>query len=491
MRAASRRAGSKERGPRAGTPFCRDRPPGPCAGAPKTDQTGKKTVFQDLTRRLDATLKKLSGADRLTEDNIKEALREVRLALLEADVNYNVAKNLIANIREKALGKDVLGSLTPAQQVVGIVNEELTKLLGGHASELNLDAAKAKNKGMTVVMVMGLQGSGKTTFCGKLALRMKKEGRVPMLVACDIYRPAAIDQLHVIGDSIGVLVHSDREKKNPSQIAKLGQRRARDNGCDVLIIDTAGRLHIDDALMGELEAIQQMVPSDESLLVLDAMTGQEAVNIAGTFAKRLNFDGVVLTKLDGDARGGAALSVLEVTGKPVKLCGVGEKLEDLEVFHPDRMAGRILGMGDVLTLIEQAQDKMDQATAEHLAGRFAQGEFSLEDFQSQIKQMKKMGPLKGVLKMLPGVDGDMLDKAKVDDKQFNQVDAIINSMTVKERRQPDIINGSRRKRIANGSGTTVSQVNKLLKQYRDMRRMMRDINAAGGLEAFGKKVFKA
>ncbi|MBK7046214.1 MAG: signal recognition particle protein [bacterium] len=491
MRAASRRAGSKERGPRAGTPFCRGRPPGPCAGAPKSDQTGKKTVFQDLTRRLDATLKKLSGADRLTEDNIKEALREVRLALLEADVNYNVAKNLIANIREKALGKDVLGSLTPAQQVVGIVNEELTKLLGGHASELNLDAAKAKNKGMTVVMVMGLQGSGKTTFCGKLALRMKKEGRVPMLVACDIYRPAAIDQLHVIGDSIGVLVHSDREKKNPSQIAKLGQRRARDNGCDVLIIDTAGRLHIDDALMGELEAIQQMVPSDESLLVLDAMTGQEAVNIAGTFAKRLNFDGVVLTKLDGDARGGAALSVLEVTGKPVKLCGVGEKLEDLEVFHPDRMAGRILGMGDVLTLIEQAQDKMDQATAEHLAGRFAQGEFSLEDFQSQIKQMKKMGPLKGVLKMLPGVDGDMLDKAKVDDKQFNQVDAIINSMTVKERRQPDIINGSRRKRIANGSGTTVSQVNKLLKQYRDMRRMMRDINAAGGLEAFGKKVFKA
>ncbi|MBK6732885.1 MAG: signal recognition particle protein [bacterium] len=491
MRAASRRAGSKERGPRAGTPFCRDRPPGPCAGAPKTDQTGKKTVFQDLTRRLDATLKKLSGADRLTEDNVKEALREVRLALLEADVNYNVAKNLIANIREKALGQDVLGSLTPAQQVVGIVNQELTKLLGGHASELNLDAAKAKNKGMTVVMVMGLQGSGKTTFCGKLALRMKKEGRVPMLVACDIYRPAAIDQLHVIGDSIGVLVHSDREKKNPSQIAKLGQRRARDNGCDVLIIDTAGRLHIDDALMGELEAIQQMVPSDESLLVLDAMTGQEAVNIAGTFAKRLNFDGVVLTKLDGDARGGAALSVLEVTGKPVKLCGVGEKLEDLEVFHPDRMAGRILGMGDVLTLIEQAQDKMDQATAEHLAGRFAQGEFSLEDFQSQIKQMKKMGPLKGVLKMLPGVDGDMLDKAKVDDKQFNQVDAIINSMTVKERRQPDIINGSRRKRIANGSGTTVSQVNKLLKQYRDMRRMMRDINAAGGLEAFGKKVFKA
>ncbi len=448
-------------------------------------------MFQDLTRRLDQTLKKLAGADRLTEDNVKEALREVRLALLEADVDYNVAKKLVGNIRDKALGQDVLGSLTPAQQVVGIVNGELTALLGGQARELNLDPHKAKSKGLTTVMVMGLQGSGKTTFCGKLALRLKKEGRTPMLVACDIYRPAAIDQLHVVGDSIGVLVHSDREKKNAAQIAKLGMRRAKDNGCDVLIIDTAGRLHIDDALMGELESIEQMVPMDEKLLVLDAMTGQEAVNIASTFAARLNFDGVVLTKLDGDARGGAALSVLEVTGKPVKLVGVGEKLEDLEVFHPDRMAGRILGMGDVLTLIEQAQDKMDSATAEHLAGRFAQGEFSLEDFQAQIKQMKKMGPLKGVLKMLPGVSGDMLDKAKVDDKQFAQVEAIINSMTVKERRQPDIINGSRRKRIANGSGSTVSQVNKLLKQYRDMRRMMRDINAAGGLEAFGKKVFRA
>ncbi len=448
-------------------------------------------MFQDLTRRLDATLKKLSGADRLTEDNIKDALREVRLALLEADVNYNVAKNLVGRIREKALGQDVLGSLTPAQQVVGIVNDELTALLGGQARELNLDPAKAKNKGLATVMVMGLQGSGKTTFCGKLALRLKKEGRTPMLVAADIYRPAAIDQLHVIGDSIGVLVHSDRERKNASQIVKLGQRRAKDNNCDVLIIDTAGRLHIDDALMGELESIQQTVPVDEKLLVLDAMTGQEAVNIASTFSARLDFDGVVLTKLDGDARGGAALSVLEVTGKPVKLVGVGEKLEDLEVFHPDRMAGRILGMGDVLTLIEQAQDKMDAETAERLAGRFAQGEFSLEDFQAQIRQMKKMGPLKGVLKMLPGIDGDMLDKAKVDDKQFHSVEAIINSMTPAERRQPDIINGSRRKRIANGSGTTVSQVNKLLKQYRDMRRMMRDINAAGGLEAFGKKVFRA
>ncbi|MFH2053214.1 MAG: signal recognition particle protein [bacterium] len=445
-------------------------------------------MFQDLTKRLDRTLKKLAGQDKLTEDNVKEALREVRMALLEADVNYGVAKKLVAAIREKALGAEVLGSLSPAQQVVKIVNDELTALLGGKAAGLNLEPGKGKHKDMATVMVMGLQGSGKTTFCGKLAYRLKKEGRSPMLVAGDIYRPAAIDQLHVIGDQIGVPVHSDRERRNAAQIVKLAQRRARDNKCDVLIVDTAGRLHIDDVLMNELETIEQTVPMDEKLLVLDAMTGQEAVNIAVTFAERLDFDGAVLTKLDGDARGGAALSVLEVTGRPIKLVGVGEKMDDLEVFHPDRMAGRILGMGDVLSLIEQAEQKMDLDEAEHLATRFADGHFTLEDFQAQIKQMKKMGPLKGILKMLPGMGGDMLDKAKVDDDQFVKVEAIINSMTVAERRQPDIINGSRRKRIARGSGTTVSQVNKLLKQYRDMRRMMRQINAAGGLQEFGKKV---
>jgi signal recognition particle subunit SRP54 len=445
-------------------------------------------LFQELTKRLDRTMKKLAGQDRLTEDNVKEALREVRLALLEADVNYTVAKKLVAGIRAKALGQDVLGSLTPAQQVVKIVNEELTDLLGGHASDLNLDVDRAQTKGMSTVMVMGLQGSGKTTFCGKLAHRLKKEGRSPMLVAADIYRPAAIDQLHILGESIGVPVHSDRERKNAAQIVKLGLRRAKDNKCDCLIVDTAGRLHIDDTLMSELESIVKTVPMDEKLLVLDAMTGQEAVNIAGTFAERLDFDGCILTKMDGDARGGAALSVLEVTGRPVKMVGIGEKMEDLEVFHPDRMAGRILGMGDMLTLIEQAEDKMDLDQAENLANRFTQGEFNLEDFQAQIRQMKKMGPLKGVLKMLPGMNSDMLDKAKVDDNQFAKVEAIINSMTFAERRKPDIINGSRRKRIARGSGTTVSQVNKLLKQYRDMRRMMRQINTAGGLEAFGKNM---
>jgi signal recognition particle subunit SRP54 len=305
-------------------------------------------------------------------------------------------------------------------------------------------------------------------------------------VAADIYRPAAIDQLHVIGEQVDVPVHSDRERKNAAQIVKLGLRKAKDNKCDLLIVDTAGRLHIDDTLMGELENIEKTVPMDEKLLVLDAMTGQEAVNIATQFSEKVGFDGAVLTKMDGDARGGAALSVLEVTGRPVKLVGVGEKMEDLEVFHPDRMASRILGMGDVLTLIEQAEEKMDLDQAEHLAGRFAEGEFTLEDFLGQIQQMKKMGPLKGILKMLPGMNSGMLDKANVDDKQFVKVEAMIQSMTRAERRKPDLINGSRRKRIARGSGTTVSQVNKLLKQYRDMRRMMRDINAAGGLQEFGK-----
>ena len=441
-------------------------------------------MFQELTKRLDATMKKLAGKDRLTEENIKEALREVRLALLEADVNYAVAKKLVSSIREKALGQDVLESLTPAQQVVKVVNEELTALLGGHAAELNMP----QDGGIATLMVMGLQGSGKTTFCGKLARKLKNEGRRPLLVAADIYRPAAIDQLHVIGDSIDVPVHSDRTRDNAGQIVKMGLRKAQDNKCDVMVVDTAGRLHIDDVLMDELTSIEKAVKMDEKLLVLDAMIGQEAVNVATQFRDQVGFDGAVLTKMDGDARGGAALSVLEVTGRPIKLVGVGEKLEDLEVFHPDRMASRILGMGDVLTLIEQAEDKMDMEEAEHLAGRFAEGQFTLEDFLKQIQQMKKMGSLKGMLKMLPGMGGDMLDKAKIDDKQFVKVEAMIQSMTFQERRDPDIINGSRRKRIARGSGTTVSQVNKLLKQYRDMRRMMKQINAAGGLQEFGKSL---
>jgi len=440
-------------------------------------------VFQDLTKRLEGAMRKLAGQTTLTEDNIKETLREVRMALLEADVNYKVAKTLVSRVREQALGQDVLEGLDPAQQVVKIVHEELKNLLGGETAEINVP-----EKGMATIMVMGLQGSGKTTFCGKLAKKLKAEGRSPLLVAADIYRPAAIDQLETIAAQVGVPVHTDRVKKSAPQIVKLGQRKARDNKCDVLIVDTAGRLHIDDTLLGELNDIEKAVSFDEKLLVLDAMTGQEAVNIAEQFGERVGYDGVVLTKLDGDARGGAALSVKEITGKSVKLVGVGEKLDDLEVFHPDRMASRILGMGDVLTLIEQAESKMDMDEAQHLAERFTQGEFSLEDFQRQIKQIKRMGSFKGLMKMLPGMGGDALDKVNVDDDQFVRVEAIINSMTPLERRKPDVINGSRRKRIAKGSGTNVSQVNKLLKQYRDMRRMMKQINAAGGLQEFGQKV---
>ncbi len=441
-------------------------------------------MFQDLTRRLEGAMRKLAGQDRLTEDNVKEALREVRLALLEADVNYQVAKGLVKRVREQALGQEVLEGLDPAQTVVKIVHEELKGLLGGEMAELELP-----EKGIATVMVLGLQGSGKTTFCGKLARKLMHEGRKPLLVAADIYRPAAIDQLETIAGQVDAPVFTDRVRKNAAQIVKLGQRKAKDNGCDVVIVDTAGRLHIDETLLQELNDIEKTLAMDEKLLVLDAMTGQEAVNIAEQFGEQVGFDGVVLTKLDGDARGGAALSVKEITGKPVKLVGVGEKLDDLEVFHPDRMASRILGMGDVLTLIEQAESKMDLDEAEQLADRFNQGEFTLEDFQRQIKQIKRMGSFKGMLKMLPGMGGDALDKVNVDDEQFVRVEAIINSMTPEERRRPDVINGSRRKRIARGSGTNVSQVNKLLKQYRDMRRMMKQINAAGGLQEFGQRVF--
>ncbi len=440
-------------------------------------------MFQELTRRLEQTMRKLAGQQTLTEENIKEALREVRMALLEADVNYQVAKNLVGAIGDRAVGQDVLQSLTPAQQVIKIVNDEIVRILGGEATPLNVPTG-----GMATIMVMGLQGSGKTTFCGKLAKKLLAEGRRPMLVAADIYRPAAIDQLEMIGKQVGVPVHADRVKMSAPQIVKLGQRRARDNKCDVLIVDTAGRLHIDDTLLGELRDIDRTVPIDEKLLVLDAMTGQAAVTIAERFASEVGFDGAVLTKLDGDARGGAALSVREITGKPIKLVGVGEKLDDLEVFHPDRMASRILGMGDVLTLIEQAQGKMDMDEAQHLAERFSRGEFTLEDFQRQMKQVKRMGSFKGLLGMLPGLGGGALDKVDVEEGQFARVEAIINSMTPLERRKPDVINGSRRKRIARGSGTNVSQVNKLLKQYRDMKRMMKEINAAGGLQEFGRRV---
>jgi len=432
---------------------------------------------------LGGALRELSGPERLTEQNVKDVLREVRLALLEADVNYQVTKAFVARIGESAAGQQVWDSLTPDQQVVKLVRDEMVALLGGETAELDLTRTP-----VATVMVMGLQGSGKTTFCAKLAQRLKKEGRSPMLVAADIYRPAAIDQLQTLAESVGVPVHSDRGRKNAAQIVKLGLRRAKDNKCDVLIVDTAGRLHIDDTLMNELVDIDKTVAMDEKLLVLDAMIGQESVTVAQEFVSRVGFDGAVMTKMDGDARGGAALSVREVTGRPIKLVSTGEKMGDLEVFHPDRMAGRILGMGDVLTLIERAEENMDVDEAEVMANRFMNNEFTLEDFQKQIRQVKRMGPLKGIMRMLPGMDGKMLDKANMDEGHMKRVEAIINSMTVVERRRPEIINGSRRKRIARGSGTNVSQVNKLLKQYRDMRRMMRQINDSGGLEQFSQSV---
>lgn len=439
-------------------------------------------MFQELTKRLDGVMRKLAGQQELSEENINEALREVRLALLEADVNYKVAKQFIAAVKEKATGIKVLESFTPAQQVVSIVRDELIDLLGGDTRELNLTGTP-----IATVMVMGLQGSGKTTFCAKLANKLVKEGRKPLLVAADIYRPAAIDQLETLAGSIDVPVHSDRERKNAAQIVKIAHRRAKDKGCDTLIVDTAGRLHIDEVLMEELSSINKMVEMDEKLFVIDAMIGQEAVNIAAEFEQQVGFDGAVLTKMDGDARGGAALSVLEVTGKPVKFVSTGEKVEDLELFHPDRMAGRILGMGDMLTLIEQAEDKMDLSDAEDLAERMMSNQFTLEDFQKQIRQVRKLGPMQNVMKMLPGMSGNMLDKANVDEGQMNRTEAIINSMTKQERIKPELINGSRRKRIARGSGTNVSQVNKLLKQFRDMRRMMKQINEAGGMENFASR----
>jgi signal recognition particle subunit SRP54 len=440
-------------------------------------------VFEELTGRLGGVFRNLAGKDRLTEENVREAMREVRMALLEADVNYKVAKDFTARVGELAAGQKVWDDLSADQQVVKIVRDEMVALLGGQTAELNLSGTP-----IATIMVMGLQGSGKTTFCAKLANKLKKDGRNPMLVAADIYRPAAIDQLETLASTIDVKVHCDRDKKNVSQIVKMGMRRAKDNKCDVLIVDTAGRLHIDETLMKELSDIDKTVPMDEKLLVIDAMIGQEAVQVATDFAEKVGFDGAVMTKMDGDARGGAALSVLEMTGRPIKLISSGEKVADLELFHPDRLAGRILGMGDMLTLIEKAEENMDMADAEDMAQRFLQNQFTLEDFQKQINQVRKMGPLKGIMKMLPGVDSGMLDKANVDEGQIKRTDAIINSMTIAERRSPDLINGSRRKRIARGSGTNVSQVNKLLKQYRDMRRMMRQINDAGGLEKFGEKM---
>ena len=423
-------------------------------------------AFESLTERLSGVFKKLRGKGKLGEADIKAAMREVRMALLEADVNYKVAKDFCNQVSQRAMGQEVMESLTPAQQVVKIVNEELTRLMGGEEPK----TLRIKNKGQTVLMMCGLQGNGKTTHAAKLGKYYKKLGRRPMLVACDIYRPAAIDQLRIVGEQAGVPVFEMGTEK-PELIAQKAMAYARDHGNDIVILDTAGRLQIDDALMDELVRIKQAVQVDDTLLVVDAMAGQEAVNVAQTFSDKIGIDGVILTKLDGDTRGGAALSVLAVTGKPIYFQGIGEKLDDLEPFYPARMAGRILGMGDVLSLIEKAQAAQDDKEAEETARRMMANKFDMNDMLAQFQQIKKMGGASALLSMLPG--GAKIDADQLDEKALPHIEAIIYSMTPEERAKPSIINPKRKRRIAAGSGRTVEEVNKLLRQYEMMQKMMK------------------
>lgn len=429
-------------------------------------------AFEGLADKLGNAFKKLKNKGKLSEKDVKEAMREVRLALLEADVNYKVAKDFTNKVTERAVGQDVMQSLTPAQMVVKIVDEELTSLMGGEDARIEF-----ASKPPTVIMMCGLQGSGKTTHTAKLAKMLKKQGRNPLLAACDVYRPAAIDQLKVVGEKAGVPVF-EMGKANPVKIAKEAIKRAKDYGNDVVILDTAGRLHIDEALMDELKNIKKEVEPNEILLVIDSMTGQDAVNVAKSFNELLDITGVILTKLDGDTRGGAALSVKAVTGRPIKFAGTGEKLDDIEVFHPDRMASRILGMGDVLTLIEDAQNKMDAEKAEEMAQKMMSNKFDFNDLYDQFEQVKKMGPLKGILSKIPGV-GKQLEGVDIDDRQIDWVQAIILSMTPEERSHPHIMNPSRKCRIAAGSGRSIEEVNRLIKQIDQMQKMMRQMTKGG------------
>lgn len=423
-------------------------------------------MFEDLSSRLESVLRKVRGKGKLNEKNVADSLKEIRRALLEADVNYKVVKKFIADVQEKAVGEEVLKSITPGQQIVKIVHDELVKLMGQSHSEI-----KTAGIPPTVIMLCGLQGSGKTTFSGKLAAYMRKKGRRPMLAAADVYRPAAKKQLEVVGKSLNVPVYSD-DSTDALAICKSALKQAREQSCDLLILDTAGRLHVDAELMDELRQIKKAVGPHEILFIADGMTGQDAVNTAKEFVDTLDFDGVVLTKMDGDARGGAALSIRAVTDRPIKFLSVGEKLDALEVFHPDRLASRILGMGDVVSLVEKAQENIDIEKAEQLEKKLLKNQFNLEDFYDQLQQIKKMGPLENLLGMIPGV-GKQLKNVQLDDNAFGRVEAIINSMTLKERRKPEIINGSRRKRIARGSGTRVQDVNQLLKQFNEMKKMMK------------------
>lgn len=430
-------------------------------------------AFEGLADKLANSFKRLKSKGKLTEADVREAMREVRLALLEADVNYKVAKDFTNTVTERAIGTQVMESLTPGQMVVKIVDEELTNLMGGEEARI-----ATPPKPPTIIMMVGLQGAGKTTHAAKLAKHFKSKGNRPMLVACDIYRPAAIKQLQVVGEQAGVPVF-EKGNQAPVKTCEEAIRYARDYGHDIMIIDTAGRLQIDEELMNELREIKEKIGPHEILLVVDSMTGQEAVNVAKTFDELLEINGVILTKLDGDTRGGAALSIRAVTGKPIKFVGVGEKLDNLEVFHPDRMASRILGMGDVLTLIEDAQSKIDEKAAEEAAQKILQNKFDLNDLLNQFAQVRKMGPLKSVISKLPGMDKQLKD-VDVDDRQMNRMEAIILSMTEKERQKPDIINPSRKRRIAAGSGMKVEDVNRLLKQFETTQKLMRQMRGKKG-----------
>lgn len=425
-------------------------------------------AFESLGEKLQNTFKKLTGKGKVSEKDLKDAMREVRLALLEADVSFKVVKEFEKKVFEKAVGSQVLESLTPGQQIIKIVRDELTELMGGSSSKLTVSP-----KAPTVYMMVGLQGAGKTTTTAKLGALLKKSGKRPLLVGCDVYRPAAIKQLEVVGNQVGCDVYADYDEKSPVNIAKKAVATCDLSKYDTVILDTAGRLHIDEALMGELVDIKNETHPAEILLVIDAMAGQDAVNVAESFNEQLGIDAIVLTKLDGDTRGGAALSVKAVTGKPIKFAGMGEKLSDLEPFHPDRMASRILGMGDVLSLIDKAQAAIDEKKAIELEKKIKEQTFDLNDYLDQLEQMKNMGPLENMLKLLPGVDSKALKNAKVDEKKMAHIEAIIKSMTNKEREKPEIINHSRKQRIAKGSGTEVHEVNQLLKQFEQMRKMMK------------------
>ncbi|MFK2819603.1 signal recognition particle protein [Flavobacteriaceae sp. LMIT009] len=431
-------------------------------------------MFDNLSNKLDKALHVLKGHGSITEVNVAETLKEVRRALLDADVNFKIAKQFTNRVKEKALGQNVLTTLQPGQLMVKIVKDELTELMGGDAAGVNLSGAPS------VILMSGLQGSGKTTFSGKLANYLKnKKTKKPLLVACDVYRPAAIDQLHIVGDQIGVEVFSDRENNDPVAIAKAAVAHAKSNGFNVVIIDTAGRLAVDEAMMNEISNIHKAVQPEETLFVVDSMTGQDAVNTAKAFNDVLNFDGVILTKLDGDTRGGAAISIKSVVNKPIKFIGTGEKMDAIDVFYPSRMADRILGMGDVVSLVERAQEQFDEEEARKLQKKIAKNQFGFDDFLKQIQQVKKMGSMKDLVGMIPGA-GKMMKDVDIDDDAFKHIEAIIHSMTPEERSKPSILNASRKKRIGKGSGTSVQEVNQLLKQFNQMSKMMKMMQGGGG-----------